>query len=1321
MAKIYYGNQRIDGNEINTENIVDEAITNEKLAANAVSASKIENGSITENKLSAEVQDILDNSIDESTLETALSTKQDVLVSEENIKTINGDSILGSGNLKVTTYQPFKEAWKAKTTQSYTTSQFCSVVNSDADATIGMAYLGGAKWSDMPAGLSNCDVVVEILQGASASVKVMHLTITSGAIAPYHWEYTWWSGSSPNGWIAFQTELDSGETIKTINNQSVLGSGNITTQTVTVADAGGSDVSFDSDDAVKFTAGSNVTLTGNRSAKTVTVAAVDTTYTAGNGLNLSNGEFSVDTTVVATQTDLQSKQDTLIAGANININANNEISATDTTYTAGTNINIDSNSNNAISVISTGATDGQVLTADGDGGAAWEDLPETTMDYNELDNIPIINQSVVLTLQPYIDQQVLNIGDVIFFDKTKETDIIEMLENTVSPGTGTSYKTLLSATGSSGGISIQASYSGYPEANYNLSVGTPYSTYNIYNTLTGFSQHIDMVGRFYIPNDSGSSSYSDSFTISSIYTTTPDWNGTFIGTGEIGYLPQPEEGKYYHHLDKEDNIYYYTNNTYCPIIVNKGENIGKNSIALIKGSVAMGESSVSIGSNLRPLTKDYMDYLTGSGTTYVAQDGNGRQLCYAAVGDYFYYNGIFAKILTRTVSQGTYYGQYTFTVDRTLGEGTSENPIYAQFTHPTTGKLSFSEGYNTSTQGDYSHAEGEYSTAIGTASHAEGDGCVAGKVNWYCTAAHAEGMGTAAIGQASHSEGYQAQSWGEESHAEGRETLVGRDATGGHAEGYSTMALWQASHSEGKNSVASGNYSHSEGYGSKSFQMQNKYSNYPGRFYVEDSSQFSVGTQFRIPGYLDSSVNRSPKFYISSIPNSTDIYVSVVPGSDGYVDNLQFNSKYQTNNWITCCLLHEAAGVASHVEGQDNIANGDYTHVEGKNNIVNYASQHVFGEYADANTAPAISQVSLQLCWRNMNTGYTYKVKILDSTGQEKCALKVTTNTSSSYTYYTYEFPETLMVESGDKIGVSGNYTNSWSLQDVLTATAGGASFDPTNNISFKNVQYTAPKTHGVYIEAVGNGYEGSLSNARTLDWSGNETLAGSITANGASITGATNINVSGSAATSIGNHSAALELRSNTTLNLYAGSSDSDYYSNTINTNGTVHAVGFYKKNTASTYGNPLFLSSDGGEYGLYMHTVMVTGTWTSGSSELTFSITVCVPLWSNTDYSSNDNAQASYGFNKILTSCYGEGPTAGSPSSYAPVVHGGWYGSSGWTANGEIPYGSCSNNTWNFYLKDSGLSNSFISFKDSVITPASQLTNCKLYDYPHLVGAPN
>jgi hypothetical protein len=51
-------------------------------------------------------------------------------------------------------------------------------------------------------------------------------------------------------------------------------------------------------------AGSNITITDG--ANNVTIAATDTTYTAGTGLTLSSGAFSVDTTVVATQSDLSS-------------------------------------------------------------------------------------------------------------------------------------------------------------------------------------------------------------------------------------------------------------------------------------------------------------------------------------------------------------------------------------------------------------------------------------------------------------------------------------------------------------------------------------------------------------------------------------------------------------------------------------------------------------------------------------------------------------------------------------------------------------------------------------------------------------------------------------------------------------------------------------------------------------------------------------------------------------------------------------------------------------------------------------------------------
>ena len=68
--------------------------------------------------------------------------------------------------------------------------------------------------------------------------------------------------------------------------------------------------------------GSNITINGN------TISAIDTKYTAGNGLSLTNNEFAIDSTVTATKTDLASKQDKLTAGTNISISAANVISAT---------------------------------------------------------------------------------------------------------------------------------------------------------------------------------------------------------------------------------------------------------------------------------------------------------------------------------------------------------------------------------------------------------------------------------------------------------------------------------------------------------------------------------------------------------------------------------------------------------------------------------------------------------------------------------------------------------------------------------------------------------------------------------------------------------------------------------------------------------------------------------------------------------------------------------------------------------------------------------------------------------------------------------
>lgn len=68
-------------------------------------------------------------------------------------------------------------------------------------------------------------------------------------------------------------------------------------------------------------------------------------YTAGNGITIQNDEISIDTTVVATQTDLNGKQDTLTAGSNISI-VDNVISAT-----AAPQVNADWNATSGVAEI----------------------------------------------------------------------------------------------------------------------------------------------------------------------------------------------------------------------------------------------------------------------------------------------------------------------------------------------------------------------------------------------------------------------------------------------------------------------------------------------------------------------------------------------------------------------------------------------------------------------------------------------------------------------------------------------------------------------------------------------------------------------------------------------------------------------------------------------------------------------------------------------------------------------------------------------------------------------------------------------------------
>lgn len=128
------------------------------------------------------------------------TSKQDSLVSGTNIKTLNGNSILGSGDLLISTYQTFPNSW----TTNGTIAQLMEDIESDTNAVKGMAYLGEVTCSDLPFA-GNADVVIEIMDGSGTN-KVIVATINSGNVSPYYWRYTYWVISDvayTSGWISF--------------------------------------------------------------------------------------------------------------------------------------------------------------------------------------------------------------------------------------------------------------------------------------------------------------------------------------------------------------------------------------------------------------------------------------------------------------------------------------------------------------------------------------------------------------------------------------------------------------------------------------------------------------------------------------------------------------------------------------------------------------------------------------------------------------------------------------------------------------------------------------------------------------------------------------------------------------------------------------------------------------------------------------------------------------------------------------------------------------------------------------------------------------
>ena len=135
------------------------------------------------NEVAEELEVILPDIQD---IEHLLESKQDTLVSGENIKTVNNNSLLGAGNVDV--QEPLVSGVNIKTINDY------SLLGS-GNINIG----GGGGGTDDYTQLNNLP-------------QINSHTLT---------------GDKSSGDLGLQEQLISGTNIKTINNESILGSGNI--------------------------------------------------------------------------------------------------------------------------------------------------------------------------------------------------------------------------------------------------------------------------------------------------------------------------------------------------------------------------------------------------------------------------------------------------------------------------------------------------------------------------------------------------------------------------------------------------------------------------------------------------------------------------------------------------------------------------------------------------------------------------------------------------------------------------------------------------------------------------------------------------------------------------------------------------------------------------------------------------------------------------------------------------------------------------------------------------------------------------------------
>ena len=231
--------------------------------------------------------------IEDSAAQSSLSGKQDTLVSGTNIKTINNESILGSGNITI------QGGGSGATVIEVTQAQYDALVSAGTLDLTALYIITDATPIDISNYWTSAQTESAISAATSGKADTSAVTESINAATSGKADSTAVTAEINAATSGLQETLVSGTNIKTINNESILGSGNITIQGGGIT-SGEVQSMIDESISGKVDASavtSSVTSASTDSQIPTAKAVFDaipqggggTTYSAGRGIDIDSG------------------------------------------------------------------------------------------------------------------------------------------------------------------------------------------------------------------------------------------------------------------------------------------------------------------------------------------------------------------------------------------------------------------------------------------------------------------------------------------------------------------------------------------------------------------------------------------------------------------------------------------------------------------------------------------------------------------------------------------------------------------------------------------------------------------------------------------------------------------------------------------------------------------------------------------------------------------------------------------------------------------------------------------------------------------------